>query len=45
MGFCIPVGVSLPRDLVKKIDAKRLDVSRSRFLLRIIEEKLMKTDG
>jgi metal-responsive CopG/Arc/MetJ family transcriptional regulator len=35
----VPVGISLPKDLIDKIDAKRQDVSRSRYVFRIIEEK------
>jgi len=33
----IAVGISLPRNILGKIDADRGDISRSRFLLRIIE--------
>jgi hypothetical protein len=33
----IPIGISLPRDLVAYIDTKRGDVSRSKYLLRILE--------
>jgi metal-responsive CopG/Arc/MetJ family transcriptional regulator len=33
----IAVGISLPRNILGKIDEDRGDVSRSRFLLRIIE--------
>jgi hypothetical protein len=33
----IAVGISLPRDILDKIDSDRGDISRSRFLLRIIE--------
>ena len=33
----IGVGVSMPRNMVSKIDAERGDVSRSRFLLRLLE--------
>ena len=32
-----PVGISLPQDIVKKIDAQRGDVSRSRWVLRLLE--------
>ncbi len=39
-------GLSLPSDLLQKIDEERGDVSRSRFLLRLIqrayEEKKMR---
>jgi len=34
----IGVGVSMPRNIVSKIDAERGDVSRSRFLLRLLEK-------
>ena len=34
----IGVGVSMPRNMVSKIDAERGDVSRSRFLLRLLEK-------
>ena len=30
-------GLSLPAELIRKIDAERGDISRSRFLLRLIE--------
>jgi metal-responsive CopG/Arc/MetJ family transcriptional regulator len=30
-------GLSLPNELIEKIDSERGDVSRSRFLLRLIE--------
>jgi hypothetical protein len=33
----IPIGVSLPKRVVNQIDTERKDVSRSRFLLRLIE--------
>jgi metal-responsive CopG/Arc/MetJ family transcriptional regulator len=31
------VGISLPEQIVEKIDRDRGDVSRSRFLLRLVE--------
>jgi metal-responsive CopG/Arc/MetJ family transcriptional regulator len=31
-------GLSLPNELIQKIDVERGDISRSRFLLRIIEK-------
>ena len=34
----IPVGISLPKEILEKIDMERGDVSRSRYLLRKIEE-------
>jgi hypothetical protein len=34
----IGVGVSMPRNMVSKIDAERGDISRSRFLLRLLEK-------
>jgi len=33
----IAMGISLPADLVTKIDAERGDIPRSRYLLRILE--------
>ena len=34
----VGVGVSFPKNIIKKIDSNRGDVSRSRYLLRILEE-------
>ena len=34
----VGVGVSFPKNIIKKIDSTRGDVSRSRYLLRILEE-------
>jgi metal-responsive CopG/Arc/MetJ family transcriptional regulator len=33
-------GLSLPTELLDKIDSERGDVSRSRFLLRLLEKTL-----
>jgi hypothetical protein len=33
----IGVGVSMPSNIISKIDAERGDISRSRFLLRLLE--------
>lgn len=33
-------GISLPNDIAKQIDELRGDVSRSRFILRLIEKEL-----
>lgn len=33
----ISVGISLPRKIMKKIDDERGDISRSRYLLRLLE--------
>ncbi len=33
----IPVGISFPKKLLKQIDKDREDVSRSRYLLKMIE--------
>ena len=38
MQKCKSMGLSLPRELMLKIDGDRGDVSRSRFLLRLIEK-------
>jgi hypothetical protein len=34
---CKSTGLSLPAELLRKIDSERGDIPRSRFLLRIIE--------
>lgn len=33
----IPIGISLPKKIMSQIDSERGDISRSRFLLRMIE--------
>lgn len=38
MQKCKSTGLSIPADLMQKIDTERGDVSRSRFLLRLIEQ-------
>jgi metal-responsive CopG/Arc/MetJ family transcriptional regulator len=35
---CKPVGISIPSELLDKIDRERGDVSRSRYVLRMIEQ-------
>jgi metal-responsive CopG/Arc/MetJ family transcriptional regulator len=34
----IAVGISLPKDLLSKIDVERRDISRSRYLQRLVEK-------
>jgi hypothetical protein len=34
----ISTGLSLPSDLMQKIDSDRADVSRSRYILRLLEK-------
>jgi len=34
----IATGISLPSDLIQKIDALRGDIPRSRFILRVLEK-------
>jgi metal-responsive CopG/Arc/MetJ family transcriptional regulator len=41
----ISVGISFPKIVLTKIDSKRGDVSRSRYLLRVIENALQSEDG
>jgi hypothetical protein len=41
----IPIGISLPIELVKKIDKERHDVSRSRYILRLIEKNVSNNVG
>ena len=40
MQKCKSTGLSLPQELFEIVEAKRGDISRSRFLLRIIEKTL-----
>jgi hypothetical protein len=41
----IGVGVSMPRKMISKIDAERGDISRSRFLLRLLEKVYTNTSS
>jgi metal-responsive CopG/Arc/MetJ family transcriptional regulator len=34
----ISVGISIPQEILKKIDAKRGDIPRSKFVLRMLEK-------
>lgn len=48
MQSSIAVGISLPRDIITKIDRERGDISRSRYLLRIVQrvyESMSKVDA
>jgi hypothetical protein len=38
----IAVGISLPKEIIQKIDMERGDVCRSRYLLRMLEKLDMK---
>ena len=38
------VGISFPKDILSKMDAKCGDVSRSRYMLRLLE-KVLQTDS
>ena len=44
MQSTICVGISLPKEILKKIDGERGDVSRSKYLLRIIERSCLEND-
>ena len=39
MTDCVTVSVSLPEKVIRRIDDKRGDVTRSRFLLRVLEKE------
>ena len=41
----LPIGISLPEELIERIDSERGDVNRSRFILRLIELGLKTKDG
>jgi hypothetical protein len=36
-----PVSISLSEEVIAKIDAKRKDIPRSRFILRLIEKEVV----
>jgi hypothetical protein len=38
----IAVGISLPKEIIKKIDMERGDICRSRYLLRMLERLYVK---
>ena len=38
MAESITIGVSIPKNLLVKVDQDRCDVSRSRFLQRLVEQ-------
>jgi metal-responsive CopG/Arc/MetJ family transcriptional regulator len=38
MQLSIAVGVSLPREIITRIDNERGDVSRSRYVLRMVQK-------
>ena len=40
MHNCIAIGISLPKEIMKKIDTDRGDIPRSRYLLRILQKAL-----
>jgi len=42
---CLKVTLTLPSKVIHTIDNKREDVSRSRFVLRLIEKGLYKGEG
>jgi hypothetical protein len=42
MRKCRNAGFSLPAELMNEIDAQRGDISRSRYLLRLIEKACIK---
>jgi hypothetical protein len=37
----IGVGISLPKEIIRKIDKQRGDIPRSRYFLRMLEEQSM----
>ena len=40
----IPIGISLPNKIVDAVDKKRKDVTRSRYILRILEKDILSND-
>jgi hypothetical protein len=43
MQYTIAVGISFPKKIMAKIDSERGDVPRSRFLLRLLEDRYTNT--
>jgi metal-responsive CopG/Arc/MetJ family transcriptional regulator len=41
----ISVGISLPKNILDRIDSERGDVSRSRYLRRVIQNTLLSKDN
>jgi hypothetical protein len=41
----IPCGLSFSPDFIREIDSKRGDISRSRFVLRLIEKSMNETES
>lgn len=42
MGNTKNIGISLPEEIVNNLDNIRKDVSRSKYILRLVEEKINK---
>ena len=40
----ISVGISFPKKVIEKIDEERGDVSRSKYLLRVLERSCLESD-
>ena len=38
MGSSFPIGISLPKEIIEKVDKDRKDIPRSRYILRLIEK-------
>jgi hypothetical protein len=45
MQKCKSTGLSLPTELMLKIDRERGDIPRSRFLLRLVEQAYKEKEG
>jgi hypothetical protein len=43
MQYTIAVGISFPKKVMAKIDSERGDIPRSRFLLRLLEDRYTNT--
>lgn len=39
MHNCIAIGISLPKEIMKRIDTDRGDIPRSRYLVRMLEKQ------
>jgi len=39
---CVKVGITLPKEMIKKLDQIRGDISRSRYIYRALESYMKK---
>jgi metal-responsive CopG/Arc/MetJ family transcriptional regulator len=45
MSLTVTVSLSLPESIISKVDSERSDVSRSRYIARLLEKAFSEQDG